>query len=110
MHRFVLRRGAARVDDNEVSLEEIYSVTGEILDYITIYEYSEDGKRFREKVLPYGKIVVKTRDGKELVFNAINPIVKVEDIVLKLNTVYREKGSPLLIQKTGSTRVVSYER
>lgn len=110
IHRFVLRRGAARIDDHDVTLEDLFSITGEISDYITVYEYGEEGRRFREKTLPLGRVIFKIRDGRELVFNAINPIVKVEDIVIKLNAILKERDLNVFTQKTSSTRIVSYER
>ncbi|MEM1918500.1 MAG: hypothetical protein QXP72_00610 [Desulfurococcaceae archaeon] len=109
-HKLVLRREILRIDDSEHALDELSSITGEIVNYVTIYEYDETSRKFKERVLPFGKISLKMKGGRELVFNTINPIVKVEDLVVKLNTVYRECGLTLFTQKSGSARSVSYER
>ncbi|MEM1555192.1 MAG: hypothetical protein QXM54_01480 [Desulfurococcaceae archaeon] len=109
-HKLVLRREILRIDDSEHALDELSSITGEIVNYVTIYEYDETSRKFKEGVLPFGKISLKMKGGRELVFNTINPIVKVEDLVVKLNTVYRERGLTLFTQKSGSARSVSYER
>lgn len=108
--KLVLRKNLVRIDSKEFSIDEIVSILGEIKGYTMMHEFDEKSRKHEEKRVPHGYIKITFKNNVELTYETINPIVKVEDFVVKLNLSFREQGMKLLALKTSSIDKVVYQR
>ena len=98
------------LNNKEFDLDKIIHIEGEVIDHVRIYEYDGNGEKKFERILPIGYIRFIFRTGEKLEFMTINPIAKLDELVLTLNLIYGEKGlSKLMLIDSGATKNI-YKR
>lgn len=108
--KLVLRRNIVKIDSKEFSIDELMSIQGEIRGYTVVYEFDEESKKYGEIRFPHGYVKFTFRNGVELTYETVNPIVRVEELVVKLNLSFKELGLKPLTLKTSSRDKVVYQR
>jgi len=97
-----------RIDKNEYELNSIKSLEGAITDHIAISEYSDE--TVVSKILPIGYIKFNLSDGIEIEVETVNPLAKLEELVIWLNMYYRRSGLPDLRIVYSSGERIAYSR
>lgn len=96
------------VNDLEVDLDDLESIEGEISEHIRVENVFND--RVIVETLPAGSLKFKLKNRDEIAVSAINPLHKVEDLVLKVNALLSERSAPRLHLKDSSTYKAVYAR
>lgn len=106
--KIILKNENIVMNNKRYSINDINTVEAEILKHARIIEYSGNSKT--EKTYPYGIIKFIFRTGEVIEFNTLNPIAKLEVLVLKLNILYERLNQPKLYVEESSTYKVIYKR
>ncbi|OYT38068.1 MAG: hypothetical protein B6U89_06380 [Desulfurococcales archaeon ex4484_58] len=94
------------INDKKYDIEDLLSIEGEIKDHIKIYEYKGEDN-YIEHVLPVGYIRLKFKNNLEVTLETMNPLSKIEELVIKINSLYIDRGvSKLGLIESSIDRVV----
>ncbi len=107
--KLVISRDKLVIGNRNLSIDDLTTVIGEITDHVRIERYSGSDK-LGEEVLPMGRITFKFKNGEEITGEAVNPFVKLEELIIKLNLNYRDKGLPRFRVVESSVNRIVYSR
>ena len=107
-NRLVLKNDKLVINKREFLIDEISRIEAEITEHIRVIEYL--GRNITEKTYPSGIIKFKLKNGDEVEVETLNPLTKLEELVLKLNIIYDRLGKPKLYVSESSTYKNVYSR
>jgi len=82
------------LNSTEVLLDDIMGLEAEITEHVRVVTYT--GEKVLEKLVPFGHIIFVLRNNEKHKIVLFNPLVKAEELVEKLNSIYSKHGKPLL--------------
>ena len=106
--KLVIRDDKLIVNNSEFSIDELVKVEAEIIEHITVTTYV-NGSSF-DKTYPSGTITFTLKNGESFKVVSLNPLAKLEGLVLRLNTMYEKLGKPKLYIVESSTYRNVYSR
>jgi len=96
------------LNNTEVLLDDIIGLEAEITEHVKVVSYI--GEKVFEKLTPFGYLVFVLRNNEKHKIVLFNPLVKAEELVEKLNSIYSKHNKPLLRLIESTTYKSFYSR
>ena len=99
--KLVVRDEELIVNKNKFSINDINIIEAEIREHIKVYDYI--GGEYIEKTMPSGTIHLRLRNGYDIIVETLNPLTKLEELVLRLNIIYEDKNLLVVDKPAGQS-------
>jgi len=96
------------LNSTEMPLDDIMGLEAEITEHVKVVTYI--GEKILEKLTPFGYITIVLRNNEKHEIVLFNPLVKAEELVEKLNSIYSKHSKPLLRLIESTTYKSLYSR
>jgi len=96
------------LNSTEVLLDDIMELEAEITEHVKVVTYI--GEKTFERLTPFGYIALVLRNNKKHKIVLFNPLVKAEELVEKLNSIYSKHNKPVLRLIESTTYKSLYSR